>query len=242
DLRAVEPMEAFPGPGTGEAVPDAATLPPRDEGGSPAAAAPWPVVPGYEILGELGRGGMGVVYRARHLKLNGVVALKMVLAGGHAGPDDLARFLAEAEAVAALQHLHIVPLYDFGHHEGLPFFTLEFVPGGSLADQLNDAPLPPKKAARVVEQLARAGHYAHGKGIIHRDLKPANVLLADGGTPKVTDFGLAKRVEVGTGLTATGAILGTPSYMSPEQAGGAGKRVGPAADVYALGAILYECL
>jgi WD40 repeat protein len=201
-----------------------------------------PGIPGYEVLGELGRGGMGVVYRARHLKLNRVVALKMVLAGGHAGPDDLARFLAEAEAVAALQHPHIVQLYDFGQHDGLPFFTLEYVPGGSLADKLNGTPLPPKEAARVVEQLARGVHYAHGKGIVHRDLKPANVLLAEGGTPKVTDFGLAKRVEVGTGLTATGAILGTPSYMAPEQAGGHGKRVGPAVDVYALGAILYECL
>jgi WD40 repeat protein/tetratricopeptide (TPR) repeat protein len=200
------------------------------------------VVPGYEILAELGRGGMGVVYRARHLKLNRVVALKMVLAGGHAGPDDLARFLAEAEAVAALQHPHIVQLYDFGQHDGLPFFTLEFVPGGSLADKLNGAPLPPKEAARLVEQLAHGVHYAHGKGIVHRDLKPANVLLAEDGTPKVTDFGLAKRVEVGSGLTATGAILGTPSYMTPEQAGGQGKRVGPAADVYALGAVLYECL
>jgi serine/threonine-protein kinase len=200
------------------------------------------VVPGYEILGELGRGGMGVVFQARRLKLNRVVALKMVLAGGHAGPDDLARFLAEAEAVAALQHPHIVQLHDFGEHNGLPFFTLEFVPGGSLADKLRGTPLQPKEAARVVEQLAQAVQYAHGKGIVHRDLKPANVLLAEGGTPKVTDFGLAKRVEVGSGLTATGAILGTPSYMAPEQAGGHGKRVGPAADVYALGAILYECL
>jgi serine/threonine protein kinase len=193
-------------------------------------------MPGYEILEELGRGGMGVVYQARHLKLNRVVALKMVLAGGHAGPDDLARFLAEAEAVAALQHKHIVQLYEFGQHDGLPFFTLEFVPGGSLADKMNGTPLPPKEAARVVEQLARGVHYAHGKGIVHRDLKPANVLLTEDGTPKVTDFGLAKRLEVGTGLTASGAILGTPSYMAPEQAGGDGKRVGPAADVYALGA------
>jgi WD40 repeat protein/tRNA A-37 threonylcarbamoyl transferase component Bud32 len=254
-LQAVGAMESFLGLDAGA---DAATVPPAPAGENGEAAeatailppapapreatTPWPVVPGYEILGELGRGGMGVVYKARHLKLNRVVALKMVLAGGHAGPDDLARFLAEAEAVAALQHPHIVQLYDFGQHEGLPFFTLEFVPGGSLADKLNGTPLPPKEAARAVEQLARGVHYAHGKGIVHRDLKPANVLLAEGGTPKVTDFGLAKRVEVGAGLTATGAILGTPSYMAPEQAGGHGKRVGPAADVYALGAILYECL
>jgi serine/threonine-protein kinase len=185
---------------------------------------------------------MGVVYRARHLKLNRVVALKMVRAGAAAGPDELTRFLGEAEAVAALQHPHIVPLYDFGQHDGLPFFTLEFAPRGSLAAKLNGTSLAPEEAARVVEQLARGIHYAHGKGVIHRDLKPANVLLAEDGTPKVTDFGLAKRVAAGSGLTASGAILGTPSYMAPEQAGGAGKRVGPAADVYALGAILYECL
>jgi WD40 repeat protein/tetratricopeptide (TPR) repeat protein/tRNA A-37 threonylcarbamoyl transferase component Bud32 len=249
DLRAVQAMEAFLDTGSRETLPPAAppdaagaTLPPRPEDSSDAPAAPWPVVPGYEIQGELGRGSMGVVYKARHVKLNRVVALKMVLAGGHAGPEDLARFLAEAEAVAALQHPHIVHLYDFGQQEGLPFFTLEFVPGGSLADKLNGTPVPPKEAARVVEQLAHGVHYAHGKGIVHRDLKPANVLLAEGGTPKVTDFGLAKRVQVGTGLTATGAILGTPSYMAPEQAGGQGKRVGPAVDVYALGAILYESL
>jgi tRNA A-37 threonylcarbamoyl transferase component Bud32/sugar lactone lactonase YvrE len=249
DLRAVEGMEAFLDTGNGETLPpaappgaDGATLPPRPEETRDASAAPWPEVPGYEILGELGRGGMGVVYKARHLKLNRVVALKIVLAGGHASPDDLTRFLGEAEAVAALQHPHIVHLYDFGQHEGLPFFTLEFVPGGSLADKLNGTPLPPKEAAHVVEQLARGIHYAHGKGIVHRDLKPGNVLLTEDGTPKVTDFGLAKRVEVGSGLTATGAILGTPSYMAPEQAGGQSKRIGPAADVYALGAILYECL
>jgi tRNA A-37 threonylcarbamoyl transferase component Bud32/putative hemolysin len=208
--------------------------------GGPAGGPPS--VPGYEIVGVLGWGGMGVVYQARHRKLNRVVALKMVRAGGTASPEELLRFLAEAEAVAALQHPHIVQLFEFGQHDGLPFFTLEFVPGGSLAAKLNGAPLPAQEAARVVEQVARGVHYAHGKGIVHRDLKPANVLLAEDGTPKVTDFGLAKRVEVGTGLTATGAILGTPSYMAPEQAGGHGKRVGPAADVYALGAILYECL
>jgi hypothetical protein len=249
DLRALDAMEAFLGPGTGEADPqaapsvdEAATIPPGPEASLDAAAAPGPVVPGYEVLGELGRGGMGVVYRARHLKLNRVVALKMVLAGGHAGPDDLTRFLGEAEAVAALQHPHIVQLYEFGQHDGLPFFTLEFVPGGSLTDKLSETTLTPKEAARLVEQLAHGVHYAHGKGIVHRDLKPGNVLLAEDGTPKVTDFGLAKRLEVGTGLTASGAIMGTPTYMAPEQAGGHGKRVGPLADVYALGAILYECL
>jgi serine/threonine protein kinase len=210
--------------------------PPTPEG--PAV----PQVPGYEILGVLGRGGMGVVYKAKQTKLNRLVALKMILAGGHAGDDERRRFLTEAEAVARLHHPNIVQIHEVGEADGQPFFTLEFVPGGSLAAKLSGTPLPPKEAARVVEQLARGVHYAHSKGIVHRDLKPANVLLGEDGTPKVTDFGLAKRVEVGSGLTASGVILGTPSYMAPEQAGGGGKRVGPAADVYALGAILYELL
>jgi WD40 repeat protein len=185
---------------------------------------------------------MGVVYQARHQALHRVVALKMILAGGHASEADLVRFLAEAEAVAALQHPHVVPLFEFGRHRGLPYFTLEFVAGGSLDKRLGGTPLPPLQAARLVEQLARAVYYAHERGIVHRDLKPHNVLLTEDGTPKITDFGLAKKVDVGSGLTATGAIVGTPSYMAPEQAGGDAKRVGPAADIYALGAILYECL
>jgi WD40 repeat protein len=186
---------------------------------------------------------MGVVYKARHVALRRVVALKMILAGGHAGEADRARFLAEAEAVAQLQHPAIVQLYEFGRHDGLPYFTLEYVPGGSLAQYLGSGPLPPpRQAARLVERLARGVQYAHDAGIVHRDLKPANVLLTDEGTPKITDFGLVKRTEVGEGLTASGVVMGTPSYMAPEQAGGKGKDVGPAADVYALGAILYECL
>jgi tRNA A-37 threonylcarbamoyl transferase component Bud32 len=199
-------------------------------------------VPGYEIVKVLGRGGMGVVYQARHLKLNRVVALKMILAGDHAGEHDLARFLAEAEAVAALQHPHIVQLYEYGQHNGLPFFTLEFVGGGNLADRLAGKPLPPREAARLVEQLARGVQAAHGRGIVHRDLKPANVLLTPDGTPKITDFGLAKKLNVGSGLTAPGAVMGTPSYMAPEQAAGRTEAIGPACDVHALGAILYECL
>jgi tetratricopeptide (TPR) repeat protein len=218
--------------------------------------------PGYEILEELGRGGMGVVYKARHIRLNRVVALKMILAGGHAGPHQRVRFLAEAEAVAALQHPNIVALLEYGEHQGLPFFTLEFVSGGSLAARLSGKPQPPREAARLIEQLARGIHYAHSQGIVHRDLKPGNVLLDVGnvlrgvpegsGTPrrafptdvvpKITDFGLARRVQAGDGLTASGEVLGTPSYMAPEQAGGHTKQAGPAADVYALGAILYECL
>ncbi len=198
--------------------------------------------PGYEILGVLGRGGMGVVYRARHVQLNCVVALKMIIAGRHAGSAERARFLAEAEAVASLQHPSIVRLLEYGEHEGQPYFTLEFAPGGSLADRLKGTPQPPREAARLVEQLARGIHHAHVRDIIHRDLKPANVLLAEDGTPKIADFGLVKRTEAEASLTDTGEVLGTPSYMAPEQAGGETKRVGPAADVYALGAILYECL
>jgi WD40 repeat protein/tRNA A-37 threonylcarbamoyl transferase component Bud32 len=208
-----------------------------------------PAVPGYEILGELGRGGMGVVYKARQVKLNRLVALKMILAGGHAGAADLARFRIEAEAIAALQHPHIVQVFEVGEHEGKPYFSLEFCAAGSLAQKLNGTPLPPAEAARLVETLARAMEAAHQKGIIHRDLKPANVLLLEDGTPKITDFGLAKKLDE-TGQTASGAIMGTPSYMAPEQAGGTastgsksgGSPIGPAADVYALGAILYEFL
>jgi serine/threonine protein kinase len=208
-------------------------------------ASPWLSVagsiPDYQILSELGRGGMGVVYRARHLPLNRVVALKMVLSGGHATAEERLRFLAEAEAIAAVRHPGIVGVHDFGTHHGMPFFSLEYCPGGSLAGKLDGTPLPAAQAARLVEQVARAVQAAHEKGIVHRDLKPGNILLAEDGSPKVTDFGLSKRVETGTGLTVTGAVLGTPGYMAPEQARGS-KDVGPAADVHALGAILYELL
>ena len=198
-------------------------------------------VPGYEVLGELGRGGMGVVYKARHAGLNRVVALKMILAGGHAGPDELARFRGEAEAVARLKHPNVVQVYDVGEAGGLPYFSLEFVEGGSLDRKLAGTPLAPSEAATLVETLARAIAAAHAAGLVHRDLKPANVLLTADGTPKVTDFGLAKRLDA-AGQTASGAVMGTPSYMAPEQAGGKSKEIGPACDAYALGAILYECL
>jgi WD40 repeat protein/tRNA A-37 threonylcarbamoyl transferase component Bud32 len=198
-------------------------------------------VAGYEILGELGRGGMGVVYKARQVKLGRLVALKMILAGGHAGADDLTRFKTEAEAIARLQHPNIVQIYEIGERDGLPFFALEFCPGGSLAKKLARVPLQPKEAAALVEALARAMQAAHHRGIIHRDLKPANVLLAEDGAPKITDFGLAKKLDT-PGATSTGVIMGTPSYMPPEQAAGKNKAVGPRADIYALGAILYELL
>jgi serine/threonine protein kinase len=217
-------------------------------------------VPGYEVLSVLGRGGMGVVYKARQLRLNRVVALKMILAGSQADSEEIIRFLGEAEAVAALQHPNVVQVFEVGQHNGLPFMALEFVCGGSLNTRLKQGLPRPAEAAHIVACLARGIQAAHANGIVHRDLKPHNVLLAlktenkatppasDVGfrfsdfQPKVTDFGLAKKVTAGEGMTRTGALLGTPSYMAPEQAEGLGKHVGPAADVYALGAILYECL
>jgi WD40 repeat protein len=195
----------------------------------------------YEILEEIGRGGMGVVYRARQKSLDRVVALKMILSGVHAEEADLARFRTEAEAIARLQHPNIVQVYEVGEHEGKPFISLEFCTGDSLAKKLDSTPLPPKEAAQLAETLARAVQAAHEKKVIHRDLKPANVLLTESGQLKITDFGLAKKTDE-TGQTASGAIVGTPSYMAPEQAGGKSKEVGPAADIYALGAILYELL
>jgi hypothetical protein len=201
-----------------------------------------PSLPGYEILGELGRGGMGVVYKARQVGLNRLVALKVILAGEHAGPEQAARFRREAEAAARLQHPHIVQIHDIAEHQGRPYFSMEYVPGGSLAQKLGGTPLPARQAAGLVEALARAVQAAHEGGIVHRDLKPANVLLAADGQPKVADFGLAKWLDGSGGQTHTGAVFGTPSYMAPEQAAGRTKDVGPAADVYALGAILYEAL
>ena len=203
---------------------------------------PLPAVPGYEILGELGRGGMGVVYKARHRQLNRVVALKMILSGAQAGRQQLARFQLEARAVAKLQHPGIVQVFDVGEHDGKPFLSLEFVEGGSLAGKIQGNPWPPQHAAEIVVLLARAMEEAHRHGIVHRDLKPANVLLGKNGQPKITDFGLAKNVEGESGQTASGTVVGTPSYMAPEQALGLTEEIGPRSDVYALGAILYELL
>ncbi len=207
----------------------------------PVAASAWPEIPGYEILGKLGEGGMGVVYKARQVELNRLVALKMILPA-RAGEQGVARFRVEAEAVAQMQHPNIVQIFEIGEHEGQPFFSLEYVEGGSLADRLDGTPWPGAPAAALVETLARAMEAAHRRQIIHRDLKPANVLLAADGTPKITDFGLAKRLDGGSGHTQIGVIMGTPSYMALEQAQGRNDEVGPAADVYALGAILYELL
>jgi tRNA A-37 threonylcarbamoyl transferase component Bud32 len=219
---------------------------------APTAAAPTtpalasgearPAVPDYEIVRELGRGGMGVVYEARQIKLGRIVALKMILSGERAAPEELARFRREAVAVARLRHPNIVQIHAIGDYEGRPFFSLEFVEGGTLSAKLRAGLPSPKEAAALVEKLARAMYAVHQCNVVHRDLKPANVLLTTDGTPKITDFGLAKKVDDASGQTHTGAIMGTPSYMAPEQASGATARATLLADVYALGAILYECL
>jgi serine/threonine protein kinase len=224
-----------------------------------------PVVEGYEILEVIGHGGMGVVYKARHKTLNRTVALKMILSGSAATDGERTRFRAEAEAAAQLQHPNIVQVYEIGEAAGRPFLALEYVPGGSLAAQLTGDGVDPRRAAELILPLADAVRHAHENGIVHRDLKPANILiqrseargqrsvstsanntdvwpLTSDICPKVADFGLAKRLDVDRGQTQTGAILGSPNYMPPEQAMGDVKAIGPAADIYALGAILYELL
>jgi eukaryotic-like serine/threonine-protein kinase len=201
-----------------------------------------PHVRGYELQELLGRGGMGIVYKAWHLRLRRPVAVKMLLAGAYAQPEELERFLREAETVAGLRHANIVQVHEAGDVDGRPYFTMEFVEGGNLAQKLAGTPQPARQAAALVATVAEAVHAAHQRGIVHRDLKPGNILLTADGTPKVTDFGLARRLEGTAGLTQSGAPLGTPSYMAPEQAEGRSRDVGPAADTYALGAILYELL
>ncbi len=185
---------------------------------------------------------MGVVYQARHIRLDRLVALKMILAGAHASADQIARFHIEARAVARIQHPGIVQIHEDGDHEGLPYFSLEFVPGGSLAQLIGGKPQHPGAAAAMVMELCRAMFVAHTAGIIHRDLKPSNVLLTLDGKPKITDFGLAKQLQGDSQQTQTGAIMGTPSYMAPEQAWGQTHEIGPLSDQYSLGAILYEML
>jgi eukaryotic-like serine/threonine-protein kinase len=201
-----------------------------------------PDLPGYHLEGELGRGGMSVVYLARQVALNRLVALKVIRARIYADAAIAARFRDEAEAAARFQHPNIVQVYEVGEFEGLGYLVLEYVAGGSLEQKLAGTPQPPRESAHTIEDLARALHYAHQRGIIHRDLKPANVVLTADGLPKVTDFGLAKLLERDGGLTQTGDIIGTPSYMAPEQAQGTPSDATPATDVYALGAILYEML
>jgi serine/threonine protein kinase len=198
----------------------------------------------YDILEILGQGGMGIVYKARDRRLDRVVALKVLRSTqGTAAPEQEARFQREARAVARLQHPHIVQIYNVGEHEGLLYLSLEYVEGGSLADKVRREGLPqPRAAAEMVAKLARAVHHANEQGILHRDLKPSNILLTRDGQPKIADFGLARELASEEGLTHSGAIMGTPSYMSPEQAAGKVGEIGPAADIYSLGAILYQLL
>jgi serine/threonine protein kinase len=221
---------------------------PDADGNTPA---PWwpgadlPRIPGYEVEAVLGRGGMGIVYKARDQRLGRLVALKMLLAGAYAGPEEQGRFLREAEALAGLRHANIVQVHGAGDHDGRPYFTMEYVEGGSLAQRISGTPQPARQAAALLATLAEAVQVAHQGGIVHRDLKPANILLTALGTPKIADFGLARHFDGGLAqpaLTLSGARMGTPSYMAPEQAIGKAHTIGPAADIYALGAVLYEML
>src|SRR3954452_17326179 len=216
--------------------PDADTPPYRNAG------ADLPLIPGYDVEALLGRGGMGVVYKARHRRLNRLVGLKMLIAGAHAGPTERARFQRAGEAGASLRHANIVQIYDVGDHEGCPYFTMELLEGGSLAQALAGTPQPARQAAALLTTLAEAVQAAHRAGIVHRDLKPANILLTAERHPKVADFGLARHFDGEPSLTLSGARVGTLSYMAPEQVLGKAGTLGPAADVYALGAVLYEVL
>jgi predicted Ser/Thr protein kinase len=234
----------------------------RDEGPQPSASPstlpaealtqapgslPADVLPGagrcfgdYELLEEIARGGMGVVFKARQISLDRIVALKMILAGQLAGEAEVQRFRQEAQTAARLQHPGIVALHEVGEHQGQHFFSMDYIEGKSLAEMVREHPLPPQQAIRYVRLVAEAVHFAHEQGVLHRDLKPSNVLVDLRDVPRVTDFGLAKNIQKDAGLTDTGAVLGTPSYMPPEQASGERGKVGPVSDVYSLGAVLYE--
>jgi WD40 repeat protein len=250
EAQTVAPGTPVAMPVPGEAIHDEATVPPRDPAtvdlGSSAPASPEAGTPShvryfgdYEIIREIARGGMGVVFEARQLSLNRKVALKMILAGQLANDTDVKRFYSEAEAAANLDHPGIVPIFEVGQHEGQHYFSMGFVAGQSLAYRLADGPLPVREAAELIRRASEAIEYAHQRGVVHRDLKPANILIDQNGNPRITDFGLAKRTQTDSGLTGSGQIMGTPSYMPPEQAGANRAAVGPAADVYALGATCY---
>ena len=196
----------------------------------------------YQLLEEVGRGGMGVVFRAEQVSLDREVAVKMILRGRLASHVDMQRFLAEAAATARLEHPNIVPVYEVGDIDGRPFFSMQYVDGETLAERVADGPLPQREAARIVADVARAVAFAHRQGVLHRDLKPGNIMLTEEGKPLVTDFGLAKQLGSEIDLTRTGVLIGTPAYMSPEQAGGNNDAVGPASDIYSLGCVLYFAL
>jgi eukaryotic-like serine/threonine-protein kinase len=244
--RAAAPLRAAPAPALPALSPSVlARVPPTTGGNQPAGPSVGATVRyfgDYELLAEIARGGMGVVYKARQISLNRTVAVKMILAGRLATKADQDRFRSEAQAAGLLDHPNIVPIFEVGEHEGQHYFSMGYVDGPSLASRLVEGPLPPKDAAKLVATVAGAVQYAHRQGVIHRDIKPSNILIDSNGVPRVTDFGLAKRVDSGSDLTASGQILGTPSYMPPEQAAGQINAIGPAADVYALGALLYAAL
>jgi serine/threonine protein kinase len=249
---ASSPTAPIPGQANAS-VHEEATVPPRDDVtvdlGSVAPQRPDASRPArvryfgdYEIQNELARGGMSVVFRARQISLNRPVALKMILAGQLADETDVKRFYAEAEAAANLDHPGIVPIFEVGQHEGQHYFSMGYIEGQSLSQRVAAGPLPPREAAELIMKVAGAIEYAHRRGVIHRDLKPGNILLDRQGQPRVTDFGLAKKLQGDSGLTGSGQIMGTPSYMPPEQVGGKRGEIGPAADVYSLGATLYAML
>jgi serine/threonine protein kinase len=196
----------------------------------------------YQILAEVARGAMGIVFRAHQSKPDRVVALKIVSSGQFASPSELARFQQETEAAGSLDHPNIVPIYHVGEHEGRPFFTMPLLEGGNLSTRLNDFAGKPRDSAAFMAKVARAIHHAHQRGILHRDLKPSNILLDASGEPHITDFGLAKHAGSSLDLTLSGSALGTPGYMAPEQAAGDSKQVTTAADIFSLGAIFYELL
>jgi len=196
----------------------------------------------FELLEQIGQGGMGVVYRARQISLNREVAVKMILRGSLATDTDRKRFRAEAEAAAKLDHPGIVPVYEVGERDGRPFFCMKFVKGRTLTELVSRGPLPPREAARILSQIARAIQFAHENGVLHRDLKPSNILIDEAGEAHVTDFGLAKQDSTAISLTRSGVLIGTPSYMAPEQAAGIRAQIGPTTDVYGLGCLLYYML
>jgi len=195
----------------------------------------------YELLEEIGRGGMGIIYRARQIRLNRIVALKMILAGQFASKQEVLRFRSEAEAAGNLQHPNIVRIHETGEHDGHHYFSMDYVQGRNLAEIVHDGPIASQRAAKYSRSIAEAIHYAHCQGVLHRDLKPSNVVIDSNDEPRITDFGLAKRMRNDFGVTLTGQVLGSPNFMPPEQTSAKSGKVGSASDVYGVGAILY-CL